>query len=81
MKKQEIIKKVNHFLIDKLEMDQDMVRPDAELRRDMGLTSLDAIQIYLFMKQNYGIQPVEADIASLVTLEDLYDYIEQHQTI
>ncbi len=81
MKKEEIIEKLNSFLIERLELEQDMVRPDAELRRDMGLTSLDAVQIMLFMKQNFGVQPVEEDLTALVTLEDLYNYIEQHQTL
>lgn len=79
MKREEIIEKLNSFLVEKIELEQDLVRPDAELRRDMGLTSLDAIQLMLFMKQNFGVQPVEEDVSSLVTLNDLYDYIEQHQ--
>lgn len=81
MEKEEIIEKLNSFLIERLELEPDMVRPDAELRRDMGLTSLDAVQIMLFMKQNFGVQPVEEDLTALVTLEDLYNYIEQHQTL
>lgn len=81
MKKEEIIEKLNSFLIERLELEPDMVRPDAELRRDMGLTSMDAVQIMLFMKQNFGVQPVEEDLTALVTLEDLYNYIEQHQTL
>lgn len=81
MKKEEIIEKLNSFLIERLELEPDMVRPDAELRRDMGLTSMDAVQIMLFMKQNFGVQPIEEDLTALVTLEDLYNYIEQHQTL
>lgn len=78
MTKQEIIEKVNSFLIDKLEVEASAIYPDAELRRDMGLTSIDAVQTMLFLKQEYDIQPNEEEISSLVTLQDVYDYIEQH---
>lgn len=78
MTKQEIIEKVNSFLIEKLEVDPSVVRPEAELRRDMGLTSIDAVQTMLFLKQEYGIQPNEENIGSLVTLQDVYDYIEKN---
>jgi acyl carrier protein len=79
--KQEIVDKVNDFLINRLEIDREMVHPDAELRMDMGLTSIDAIHIALFLKQTFGVQPVEEDLTSLVTLDDLYNYIEKHQTL
>ena len=79
MTKQEIIEKVNSFLIEKLEVESSVVRPEAELRRDMGLTSIDAVHTMLFLKQEYDIQPNEEEISSLVTLQDVYDYIEHHQ--
>ena len=77
MTKQEIVEKVNLFLIEKLEINPELVKPESELRRDIGLTSLDAMHIYIYMKQQFGILPVEDDIKSLVLLQDLYDYIEK----
>ena len=53
MTKPEIIEKVNSFLIDRLEVDPSVVNPNAELRRDMGLTSIDAVHTMLFLKQEY----------------------------
>lgn len=81
MTKQEIVEKVNLFLIEKLEINPELVKPESELRRDIGLTSLDAMHIYIYMKQQFGILPVEDDIKSLVLLQDLYDYIEKNQKL
>ena len=77
MTKQEIIEKVNAFLIERLEFEPSAITPDAELRRDMGMTSLDAMRIYIFVKNEFGVLPVEDDLKALITLDDLYQYIEK----
>ena len=43
MKQQEIQEKVNAFLIDRLEYEPNAIKPEAELKRDLGMTSLDAV--------------------------------------
>lgn len=79
MTKQEISEKVNTFLIEKLEISQEQINPDAELKRDLGLTSLDAVETVLFIKRNFGFMPQNEDIKSFITLDDIYEYISTHQ--
>lgn len=81
MTKQEISEKVNTFLIEKLEISQEQINPDAELKRDLGLTSLDAVETVLFIKRNFGFMPQNDDIKSFITLDDIYEYISTHQKI
>lgn len=81
MTKQEIIEKTNVFLTGRLEYEQNLLTPEAELRRDMGLTSLDAMHLYIFIKHEFGVQPVEEDLKALITLDDLYQYIEKNQRL
>ena len=79
MTKQEIINITNTYLIEKLGFDESIVTQEADIRRDLGMTSLDAIDIVLFIRRTWGIQPQIPDIQAIVTLQDLYDYIEQYQ--
>lgn len=72
---------VNTFLIEKLEIDESLIRPEADLKMDLGLTSLDAIELALFIKETFNIPPQMPDIKAIVTLNDLYNYIEQHQNV
>lgn len=77
MTKQEIQEKVNAFLTDRLEYEPTNLSPEAELKRDLGMTSLDAVETALFLKRTFGIQPERGAVKALVTLQDLYDYIEE----
>ena len=78
MTTKEIQEKVNAFLTDRLEYEPSAITPDAEMKRDLGMTSLDAMETAIFIKRTFGFQPERGAIKTLVTLQDLYDYIEQH---
>lgn len=78
MEKQEIQAKVNAFMTDRLEYEAERLTPDAELKRDLGMTSLDAVETALFIRRTFGFQPERGAIKMLVTLQDLYDYIEHN---
>lgn len=79
MTKQEIQSKVNDFMTDRLEFEPSSLTPETELKRDLGMTSLDAVETAIFIKRTFGFQPERGAVKMLVTLQDLYDYIEQHQ--
>lgn len=78
MKSQEIQEKVNSFLTDRLEFEPSAITPEAEMKRDLGMTSLDAMEISIFIKRTFGFQPERGAIKTLVTLQDFYDYIEKN---
>lgn len=78
MTQQEIQAKVIAFMADRLEYEPDMLNPEAELKRDLGMTSLDAVEASIFIKRTFGFQPDRGAIKTLVTLQDLYDYIEKN---
>ena len=79
MTKDQIIQITKAFFIDKLDFDASQIYPDAELRRDLGISSVDAVAIASFMQKTFGCAIVMAEIKAIITMEDLYDYIEQHQ--
>lgn len=78
MTQQEIQEKVNAFMTDRLEYEADRLTPEAHLKQDLGMTSLDAVETSLFIKRTFGFQPERGAIKMLVTLHDLYDYIEKN---
>ena len=78
MTPREIQEKVNTFMTDRLEYDPSAIAPEAELKRDLGMTSLDAVETSIFIKRTFGFQPERGAIKTLVTLQDLYDYIEKN---
>ena len=78
MTKEQIIEQTDAFLIHKLDFDPAQISPDAELRRDLGITSVDATTIATFMQKTFGCPIILPEIKALITLQDLYDYIEKN---
>lgn len=79
MTEQEVIEKINAFLIGTLDIDKALISPETELKRDIGITSVDAVAIASFAQKTFGCAIVMRDIKAIITLEDLYNYIEQYQ--
>ena len=44
MERKDIIEKVNDFLIEELEIDEEKISPEARLKEDIGIDSLDYIE-------------------------------------
>lgn len=76
--KEEIITKTNTFMVEQLEYLESTLQPQARLKQDIGMTSLDALETTIFIKRTFGFQPQRTDIKTLQTLGDLYDYIEKN---
>ena len=76
MTRQEIEEKVRNFLIEDLEIEEDKIAPEATLKEDMGIDSLDFVDIVVIVEKNFGIKIKPEEMASVATLADFYDYIE-----
>ena len=76
MTRQEIEEKVKAFLIDELEIDEDKVFDDAKLKEDMGIDSLDFVDIVVIVERNFGFKLNPEEMAGVTTLSQFCDYIE-----
>lgn len=81
MTRQNIIEQTNRFLIDELDIDAKLILPDTELKRDIGISSVDAVSIAIFVEQTFCCPIIMQQIKAIVTINDLYDYIEQNQKL
>jgi len=75
---QDIQLKLNDFFVNRLEYDETKLTPEASLKEDLGMTSLDAVETSLFIHKIFGFQPERGVIKTLVTLQDLYSYVENN---
>lgn len=67
--------KVRDFLIEDLEVDEDKILPDALLKEDVGIDSLDFVDIVVIVEKNFGFKIKPEEMANVKTLKDFYDYI------
>lgn len=76
MNKEEIIKKINGFLVDEFEVDNDEIQPNANLKDTLGLDSLDYVDLVVSIEANFGVKLVEVDFVGIATFDNFYDLIE-----
>lgn len=76
MNKEEIIKKINGFLVDEFEVDNDDIEPDANLKDTLGLDSLDYVDLVVSIEGTFGVKLVEADFVGISSFQTFYDLIE-----
>jgi acyl carrier protein len=77
MEKKEIIEKVDEFLIDEFELEAEQLVPSANLKETLEIDSLDYVDLVVIIEKNFGFKVKGEDFASIKTLQNFYDYIEQ----
>ncbi|MBP1222087.1 acyl carrier protein [Flavobacterium sp. 1355] len=76
MNKEEIIERINSFLVEEFEVDGDDIEPNANLKDTLGLDSLDYVDLVVSIESNFGVKLVEADFVGIATFQNFYDLIE-----
>ena len=77
MTRTEIEEKVKAFLIDDLEIEEENIFPEAKLKEDMGIDSLDYVDIVVIVEKNFGFRIQAQEMANVKTLSQFCDYIER----
>ncbi len=76
MNRTELEEKVKNFLIEDLEIDEDKIFPEAKLKDDMGIDSLDFVDIVVIVERNFGFKIKPEEMAGVDTYTKFCDYIE-----
>jgi len=77
MQHDEITDKINKLLIEEIEIDEEQIRPEADLKKDLGIDSLDFVDIVVVVEQNFGFKIKPEEMSKVKTLSQFYDYIER----
>ena len=75
MTNEEIINKINDFLVDEFETEREKVMPDANLRETLQLDSLDYVDLVVVIESNFGFKVVAQDFVNIITFQNFYDYV------
>lgn len=75
MTKEEIAGIIKTFLIEEFEIDEAKILPTAHLKDDLGLESLDFVDIAVIVQKEFGLTLKGEEMTAIRTLDDLYGYI------
>ena len=77
MERKEIEAKVRNFMIEDLEIDEEKIVDDANLKKDLGIDSLDFIDIVVIVEKNFGVKIKAEEMADVTTFSKFCDYLEK----
>jgi len=76
MTDQEIIDAVNQVFIESFEMSPEDLVPEAEIFADLGMDSLDVVDLIVAIQKKFGVYVRNDErVRSVRTMQDLYDYL------
>lgn len=76
MNRTEIEAKVREFLIEDLEVEESAISPEANLKDDLGIDSLDFVDIVVIVERKFGFKIKPEEMAGVTTLSQFCDYIQ-----
>ena len=76
MERKEIESLVRGFLIEDMEIDVDKIQENAKLKEDLGLDSLDFVDIVVIVEKYFGFKIKPEEMANVLTVNDFHDYID-----
>ncbi len=72
----EIITKTNKVFEESFEIEPERLLPQAHIFTDLGLDSLDIVDLIVALQNQFGIKiRSEEDVRNIRTLQDLYQFI------
>jgi acyl carrier protein len=76
MTDQEIIDRINDALAEEFELNPEEMKPEARIYEDMGLDSLDIVDLVIVLESSFGLKiREEAAVRNIRTLGDIHQFV------
>ena len=76
MERKEIEEKVRAFFIEDLEIEEDKIFPESRLKEDLGIDSLDYVDIVAVVLSTFGIRLNLETMKEVKTLSQFIDHLD-----
>ncbi|MBQ1302788.1 MAG: acyl carrier protein [Firmicutes bacterium] len=74
-----MIEQIKEYMVSNFQIDESAITPDAHLIDDLQLTSLDIMDIAMYIEEEFGIVLEEEDLADISTVQSFMDLLEKQQ--
>jgi len=78
MTREEIIEQTKEVLAEEFEVEVDVMEDDANIKEALELDSLSLVDLVAVIEHTFKVKIPAADLPTVKTFSQLYDYIEKH---
>ncbi|MGN0317415.1 MAG: acyl carrier protein [Lachnospira sp.] len=70
--------KVKEIIIETINCDEEKITLEASLKDDLGIDSLDAMELSMALEEAFSLTIAEEDLAGFETVKNIVDYVDSH---
>ena len=74
-----MLEQIKKIVAENLNVEEDAITLESSFKEDLKADSLDLFEMVMALEEEFGMDEMEEeDIASIVTVGDLYKYMQDH---
>ncbi len=74
-----MLEEIKKILSDFTEVPADSITLKSQFKNDLGLNSLDVVNIVVAFEEAFNIEIADEDVRQIITIEDAIKYIKAHR--
>ncbi|MDO5115282.1 MAG: acyl carrier protein [Synergistaceae bacterium] len=76
MKIEEVQGKLKEIVMDRLNAEEDQIKPEASFVEDLGADSLDIVELIMGIEEEFDIEIPDEDAEKLTTVGEAMEYVK-----
>jgi acyl carrier protein len=76
MQSEEIMSKLKELVIDRLNVEEDQIKPDASFVEDLGADSLDIVELIMGIEEEFDVEIPDEDAEKLTNVAQALAYVK-----
>ncbi len=74
-----IFEKVKETMVNTLSCEEEKITMDAQINEDLGIDSLDAVELVMALEDEFGIKIPDEELGKMKKVSDIVSCIEKYQ--
>lgn len=76
MQSEEIMAKLKELVIDRLNVEEEQIKPDASFVEDLGADSLDIVELIMGIEEEFDVEIPDEDAEKLTNVAEALAYVK-----
>ena len=76
MQSEEVLAKLKELVMDRLNVEEDQIKPDASFVEDLGADSLDIVELIMGIEEEFDVEIPDEDAEKLTNVGEAFDYVK-----
>lgn len=74
----DIFEKLKAIAVNDIGIDADKVKPESDIIKELGLDSLDIVDMLMKVEETFGVTIDDSDVVEMKTVADVVRFIEEN---